>query len=89
MRILKWIVERIRGKAAARETPIGYVPTPGSLDTDGLDVPAARLEAALHCDRDEWFEALDELRGFYAQFGSRLPAPIWEAHAQTARRFRV
>jgi len=89
VRILKWIVERIRGKAAARETPIGYVPTPGSLDTDGLDVPAARLEAALHCDRDEWFEALDELRGFYAQFGPRLPAPIWEAHAQTARRFRA
>ena len=47
------------------------------------------LEAALDCDRDEWFEALDELRGFYAQFGSRLPAPIWEAHAQTARRFRA
>ncbi len=89
VRILKWIVEQIRGKADARETPIGYVPTQRALDVDGLDVPAATLEAALYCDRDQWFEALDELREFYEQFGSRLPAPIWEAHAQTARRFRA
>ena len=88
VRILKWIVERIRGKGDARETAIGYVPAPASIDGDGLDIPEARLEAALHCDRDEWCETLDELQGFYGQFGSRLPAPIREAHAETARRFR-
>jgi phosphoenolpyruvate carboxykinase (GTP) len=89
VRILKWIIGRIRGTAGARETPIGYIPRPADLDLEGLDVPGASLEAALHCDRDEWFEALDELRVFYEQFGQRLPAPIREAHAQTARRFRV
>ncbi len=34
-RVLKWVVERIDGQAAAVETPIGHVPTPESLDTDG------------------------------------------------------
>ncbi|HXJ80521.1 MAG TPA: phosphoenolpyruvate carboxykinase (GTP) [Candidatus Methylomirabilis sp.] len=87
VRILKWIVERIHGKGQARETPIGYVPAPGALDMAGLDLPAARLEAALKSDRGEWFEALDELQEFYGQFGPRLPQPIWEAHAATARRF--
>ena len=87
-RILKWIVGRVRGTAAARETPIGYVPGPGSIDMGGLQLPASRLEAALRCDRDEWSEALDELRVFYQEFGSRLPAEIWESHAQTLRRFR-
>jgi phosphoenolpyruvate carboxykinase (GTP) len=89
VRILKWIVERIRGTAAATETPIGYVPSPAAMDLGGLEMAPSRLEAALRCDRDEWLEALDELRGFYGQFGPRLPAPIWEAHAQTARRFRA
>ena len=28
-RVLKWVVERLEGTAAAVETPIGYVPTPG------------------------------------------------------------
>jgi phosphoenolpyruvate carboxykinase (GTP) len=89
VRILKWIVDRIHGRAGAHESPIGYIPRPADIDVSGLDVSPERLQAALHCDRDEWFEALDELRVFYEQFGQRLPAPIREAHAQTARRFRV
>ncbi|MGH3308132.1 MAG: phosphoenolpyruvate carboxykinase (GTP), partial [Nocardioides sp.] len=36
-RVLKWVVERIDGQAAAVETPIGHVPAPGALDTEGLD----------------------------------------------------
>jgi phosphoenolpyruvate carboxykinase (GTP) len=89
VRVLKWIVGRIQGTASAVETPIGYIPGPGAIDLGGLQIAPSKLEAALRCDKHEWFEALDELRAFYAQFGPRLPAPIWEAHAQTARRFRV
>ena len=37
-RVLKWVIERIEGQAAAVETPIGHVPAPGSLDIDGLDM---------------------------------------------------
>ena len=87
VRILKWIVERIHGKGKATETPIGYVPSPGAIDLGGLDMPASRMEAALKCDREEWLEALEELRVFYEQFGTRTPKPIWAAHAETLRRF--
>jgi len=87
VRILKWIVERIHGKGKATETPIGYVPSPGAIDLGGLDMPASRMEAALNCDREEWLEALEELRVFYEQFGTRTPRPIWAAHAETLRRF--
>ncbi len=87
MRVLKWIVERIRGTARAEETPIGRVPAPGALDTDGLDVPPDRLRQALRCDASEWLQALDELGGFYRQLGPRLPAPIAEKLAEARRRF--
>ena len=87
VRILKWIVERIRGGGRAVETPIGYVPAPGGLDTSGLSLSPGAMEAALNVDREEWRQALDELREFYEQFGSRMPAEIWKAHAETARRF--
>ena len=46
-RVLKWVVERIEGQAAAVETPIGHVPAPGSLDIDGLDMSEEALAAAL------------------------------------------
>ena len=87
VRILKWIVERIRGTGKAVETPIGYVPSPRALDLDGLDMSAGRLQEALSCDKNDWLQALEELRGFYEQFGQRLPEPIWWAHEQTVRRF--
>ena len=86
VRILKWIVERIRGTAAAVETPIGYVPGPGALHLDGLDMPATRVDEALKVDRGEWREALADLDEFYGQFGPRVPEAIWKSHAETLRR---
>jgi phosphoenolpyruvate carboxykinase (GTP) len=87
MRVLRWIVERIRGGGRAVETPVGFVPAPGALETDGLDVTPDRLRQALRCDADEWLPALDDLAGFYGQFGDRLPVPIARALAETRRRF--
>jgi phosphoenolpyruvate carboxykinase (GTP) len=85
--VLKWMVERIRGSARAEETPIGWVPAAGALDTGGLDVGPARLAEALRCDPAEWRQALGDLGEFYAQFGPRLPAPIAEKRAEAQRRF--
>ena len=47
VRILKWIVGRIRGTAQAVETPIGWIPAKGEIDLKGLDVSPAQLDAAL------------------------------------------
>ena len=87
VRILKWIVERIRGPGRAVETPVGYVPSPGALDLDGVDISPARLREALSCEKDDWLPALEQLPEFYGQFGKRLPVPIWQAYQQTVRRF--
>ena len=87
VRVLKWMVERIRGSARADETPIGLVPGNGALPLDGLDLGPDRLRAALRVDRDEWRGTLDGLAGFYEQFGPRLPAPIRAALTRTRRPF--
>jgi phosphoenolpyruvate carboxykinase (GTP) len=87
MRVLKWVVERIRGAGEAQETPVGSIPAPGALELDGLNVTPSRLAEALRCDPDEWREALADLEAFYAQFGARLPATIAAALTQTRRRF--
>jgi phosphoenolpyruvate carboxykinase (GTP) len=87
VRVLKWMVERIRGTGRTDETPIGLVPAAGALDTSGLDVPPAQLREALRCDSGEWLQALDELSEFNKQFGPRLPRPIADTLATTRRRF--
>jgi phosphoenolpyruvate carboxykinase (GTP) len=85
MRVLKWIVERIRGSAASVATPAGYVPAPGALDLTGLDIPESRVQAALAVDRGEWQDALKDLGSFYERFGARLPPPIQRSYEQTVR----
>ena len=76
-RVLKWIVERIDGQAEAIETPIGHVPTPESLDTEGLDMTPAHLAAALSVDAEEWKDELPQIAEWFEKFGESLPAVLW------------
>jgi phosphoenolpyruvate carboxykinase (GTP) len=75
-RVLKWIVERVTGKAGAAETPIGYVPTADALDTDGLNIPDANLKQLLKVDPAEWLNEIPPIREYYDRFGSHLPKGI-------------
>jgi phosphoenolpyruvate carboxykinase (GTP) len=57
MRVLKWIIERVEGTAAAVETPLGNVPR--NLDMKGLEkVGADRLAAATEVSGAEWREEM-------------------------------
>jgi len=88
VRVLKWMVERIHGGAPeVDETPIGFIPQPSALDTDGLALSTAQLREALRCDAGEWLQALGDLDEFYGQFGPRLPQPIARQLRETRKKF--
>ena len=75
-RVLKWIFERVDGGSEAVDTAIGRLPTTSALDTEGLDIDPADLEALLAVDAQGWSSAIPEIREHYAQFGDRLPAQL-------------
>ncbi|MGL5864575.1 MAG: phosphoenolpyruvate carboxykinase (GTP) [Dermatophilaceae bacterium] len=85
-RVLKWAIERIEGRAAAVETPIGHVPTPESLDTDGLAMTAAELDAALAVDPDEWRAELPLIEEWFATVGDELPTQLADELATLRQR---
>lgn len=87
-RVLKWIVERVTGKAAAVDTPIGYLPATGAIDTDGLDVTEEQMAELLNVDVEEWLNEIDSIREHYARFGERLPAVLSEELAALEARLR-
>ena len=76
-RVLKWVVERIDGQAAAVETPIGHVPTVDSLDLDGLDVTREEIAAALEVKPEEWREEIPQITEWFDKFGDKLPTVLW------------
>ena len=76
-RVLKWVIERIDGQAAAVETPIGHVPAPGSLDIDGLEMTPEAVEQALAVDVEEWKAEIPQITEWFEKFGDQLPAVLW------------
>jgi phosphoenolpyruvate carboxykinase (GTP) len=55
MRVLKWIVDRCRGRVYAEETPLGWMPAAKDIDIEGLpNYPREKLEQALKIDVDSW-----------------------------------
>jgi phosphoenolpyruvate carboxykinase (GTP) len=76
-RVLKWVVERIEGRADAVESPIGTVPTAHGLDTEGLAIAPADLEAVLRVDVDEWRAEIPQIGEWFAKFGDKLPGVLW------------
>ena len=73
-RVLKWIFQRTNGKAPAKDSPIGRLPT--DLDLTGLEtVPLDRLT---HVNPTEWLKECDELETYFKIFGSHLPKALSE-----------
>jgi phosphoenolpyruvate carboxykinase (GTP) len=55
MRVLKWIVDRCRGRVPAYETPVGWMPEPEDIDIHGLvDYDPKQLDEALSVNMEEW-----------------------------------
>jgi phosphoenolpyruvate carboxykinase (GTP) len=79
VRVLMWMIERVKGAAAGAETPIGVVPAEGALNVDGLGLGRADVERLLRVDRDEWAAEVPEIRAFFDRFGERLPSELSRA----------
>ena len=72
-RVLKWMCERVDGKAGAVETPIGLMPKEGDLDLTGLAISAADLKELLRVDANAWKAEISDVEKHFGQFGDRLP----------------
>jgi len=73
-RVLKWMSERVEGKATAVDTAIGRMPT--TLDTTGLDVTDENMKELLNVDNAAWKAEIPDVEQHYGKFGARLPARL-------------
>lgn len=78
IRVLKWALQRIDGSADAVRTPIGDIPTVGSLDLTGLgaDHTLKQVAAALNVSPLDWSTELQSIKQWYADIGDKLPQAL-------------
>ena len=82
LRVLDWIIQRCQNKIDAKETPIGYVPIKGDIDTSGLDITDENLDALFTIDPDQWLAEMNEIKEYFNEFGERLPKQLLNEHAK-------
>jgi phosphoenolpyruvate carboxykinase (GTP) len=79
LRVMEWIIKRCTGTVGADESPIGYLPRPGDLNLQGVDVSDATVRELLAVQPAAWRKETADMREYLKEFGARAP---WERSAE-------
>jgi phosphoenolpyruvate carboxykinase (GTP) len=76
LRVLEWMLRRVEGSVGAIDSPIGRLPKPGDLNTEGLDISPGALDALLDVDAEGWRRELEAIGDYLGEFGERTPPAL-------------
>ena len=74
MRVLKWIVDRVQGKAGAVESPLGWMPKYESMKWEGLDeYTPEKFSRLMAVEREDWKKELLSHEELFEKLYDKLP----------------
>ncbi len=86
MRVLKWMIDRIEGKAKGQENVFGISPSYGELNWNGLNFTAEQFNTVTHIDKAAWQTELGLHEELFQQLAHHLPAELPATKAAIANR---
>jgi len=89
MRVLKWIIDRVKGRVPARETPVGLIPYLEDLVVDDLNLPREKLAKLFEIKMSEWKKEVEEIRQFFKQYGQHMPRELLDHLEAMERAVRI
>jgi phosphoenolpyruvate carboxykinase (GTP) len=75
-RVLRWVIDRTRGRARASETQIGWMPRYQEFDWTGMDYPKEKFDQCMKIDRVEWQRELISQTELFLMLHDRLPKEL-------------
>ncbi len=78
IRVLEWIFNRLDGADIAVETPKGFLPKPGTINTDGLDISPERMNKLFEVDMEEGLVEMASIREYYNSFEGHVPQELYD-----------
>lgn len=75
-RVLEWIVRRLDAEVEAVDTPLGYLPLPQDISTQGLDISQGDFEGLFEIDIQGLRAEADSIGEHFASFGDHLPKDL-------------
>lgn len=75
MRVLKWIIDRVRNRVGAQEGPVGLMPYYKDLDFTGLDYTEEKFKELMAIDKNEGLKDTEDQQKYFRPFveQQRLP----------------
>ena len=86
MRVLKWMIDRIEGKAAGTKHVFGVSPAYEELTWTGLNFSAEQFKTVTHIDKAAWQQELKLHAELFEQLAHHLPAELTATKAQIEQR---
>jgi len=86
-RVIKWMMDRVKGIVSAKETPVGLLPDPTDLNLNGLDITKETLDTLFEIKSDQWKKEIEGIEAFYKQFGERIPAELTQYLTELKKSF--
>ncbi len=86
MRVLKWMIDRIEGKAQGNEHVFGVSPAYEELNWTGLNFTAEQFKTVTNIDKAAWQKELELHSELFQQLSYHLPAELNETKAKIEQR---
>ena len=78
LRVIEWMIDRVKGTAAAVDTPIGALPRAEDLNLDGVGLSDEAREKLFGFDHAGWQAEFASIGAFLDEYGPRMP-PVLKA----------
>jgi phosphoenolpyruvate carboxykinase (GTP) len=76
MRVLKWIVERVNGKAQAVQSALGWIPKYEDIDWNGLEFTQKQFENVMNIDAELWKKEIQLHEELFLSLQDKLPKEL-------------
>ncbi|OQY79165.1 MAG: hypothetical protein B6D45_01475 [Ignavibacteriales bacterium UTCHB3] len=78
IRVLEWIFNRLDGADNAVKTPKGYLPKPGAINTEGLDISPERMNSLFDLNKETGIAEMEDIRKYYDKFNGTVPKELYD-----------
>jgi phosphoenolpyruvate carboxykinase (GTP) len=86
MRVLKWMIDRIEGRATGKENVFGICPSYEEITWTGLRFTPEQFKTVTHIDKAAWVEELKLHEELFKQLAYHLPVEMTATKAALAER---
>ena len=73
MRVLEWVVNRVKGRVSAKETVFGMVPRFGDMNWNGLVYDEATFDTLMSIDPENSIREFEDQANLFNEIGDSLP----------------